>query len=93
MSYVVSYIIPFLSTPFNGWQQGIALTMFFGMLGILYINSAMIHINPMLNLVGYHLYEAVLDDGITYSLIARKRVGRGQILSVVKIGDDILMAK
>jgi hypothetical protein len=93
MSYVVSYIIPFLSAPFSGWQQGVALAAFFLMLGVLYVNSSMIHINPMLNFVGYHLYEVVLDDGVTYSLIARKRVGRGQTLAVVKIGDEILIGK
>lgn len=93
MSYIVSYVIPFLAAPFSGWEQGVALTIFFIVLGVLYVNSNMIHINPMLNLCGYHLYEITLEDGGVHSLIARNRVVRGQLLSVVKAGEDILLEK
>jgi hypothetical protein len=93
MSYIVSYVIPFLSLPFSGWEQGIALSIFFVVLSILYVNSNMIHINPMLNLAGYHLYEVTLEDGGIHSLISKRRVARGQPLSVIKIGEDILLEK
>jgi hypothetical protein len=93
MSYIVTYIIPFLSIPFNTWQQGLALSIFFAVIGILYINSNMIHINPMLNLDGYHLYEVTIKDGGSQALIAKKRVTRGSVVSTVRIGDDILLEK
>ena len=93
MSYIVSYLIPFLAVPFNGWEQGFALSIFFVVLGILYVNSNMIHINPMLNLAGYHLYEITLEDDAVHSLITFRRIVRGEKLSVVKVGDDILLEK
>jgi hypothetical protein len=93
MSYIVSYVIPFLSLPFSGWEQGFALSIFFVVLSILYVNSNMIHINPMLNLAGYHLYEVTLEDGGVHSLISQRRVARGHPLSVIKIGEDILLEK
>jgi hypothetical protein len=93
MSYIVTYIIPFLAVPFNGWEQGIALLIFFLVLCILYVNSNMVHINPMLNLAGYRLYEITLDDGAVHSLITRRRIVRGESLSVIKLGEDILMEK
>jgi hypothetical protein len=93
MSYIVSYVIPFMSVPFSGWEQGVALSIFFVVLGILYVNSNMIHINPMLNLGGYHLYEVTLEDGGVHSLISHRRVARGQPLAVIKIGEDILLEK
>jgi hypothetical protein len=94
MSYIVTYIVPFLAVAFTtDWQQAIALSIFFLVLSIIYVNSNMIHINPMLNLVGYHLYEITLEDDGVYALITRKRIARGQALSVVKIGDEILMEK
>src|SRR5437879_2353271 len=46
MSYIVTYVIPFLAIPFSDWEQGLALSIFFVVLGILYVNSNMIHINP-----------------------------------------------
>ncbi|MCU1240741.1 MAG: hypothetical protein JWO71_1467 [Candidatus Acidoferrum typicum] len=93
MAYIVTYVIPFLSIPFNGLQQGIAQSIFFVVLGILYVNSNMIHINPMLNLAGYHLYGVTLEDGGTHSLIARHRIVRGQQIRAIKLADDILLEK
>jgi len=93
MSYIVSYVIPFLAVPFGGWEQGVALSIFFLVLGVLYVNSNMIHINPMLNLTGYHLYEVTLENGGVHSLIAHRRVLRGATLYVVKLGEDILLEK
>lgn len=93
MSYIVSYIIPFLAVAFSEWQQAAALAVFFAILGFLYVNSDMIHINPTLNLFGYRLYETTLEDGTTYSLVARGRVQRGRILQLIRIGDEILFEK
>lgn len=93
MAYIVTYIIPFLSIPFTGWQEGFALGIFFVVLGILYVNSNMIHINPMLNLAGFHLYEIRLENGGSHALITRRRIIRGEGLSVVKLGDDIFLEK
>ena len=93
MSYIVSYVIPFLAIPFSRWEQAVALGIFFVVLGILYVSSNMIHINPMLNLAGFHLYEITLKDGGIHSLISRRRIVRGETLSVVKAGADILLEK
>jgi hypothetical protein len=93
MSYIVSYIIPFLSIPFSGWQEAAALAVFIAVLGVLYINSNMIHINPMLNLAGYHLYEVRLAGDSTHFLVARRRLARGETLTAVTVGDGILLEK
>jgi hypothetical protein len=93
MSYIVSYVIPFLAVPFNGFEQGVALGMFFAVLAILYVNSNMIHINPMLNLGRYHIYEVTLEDDTTHALISKRRIRRGETLSTIKVGEDILLEK
>lgn len=92
-SYIVSYIIPFLAVAFSDWRQAVALAVFFVILGILYVNSDMIHINPTLNLCLYRLYEVTLDNGSTYSLVARRRIHKGETLQLIRIGDDILLEK
>lgn len=93
MSYIVTYIIPFLAVAFSDWQQAVALAVFFFILGFLYVNSDMIHINPTLNILGYRLYEITLDSGSTYSLIAHHSVHKGDTIQAVRVGDDILFAK
>ena len=93
MGYIVGYIMPFLAIAFSDWQQVAALVVFFVILGFLYVNSDMIHINPTLNLLGYRLYEVTLEDRSTYSLITRHRMQRDTTLQLVRIGDDILFEK
>jgi hypothetical protein len=91
MSYIVSYVIPFLAIPFQGVEEAISLGVFFLVIGILYVNSNLIHINPMLNLSGYHLYEISVESGATYSLITHREVIRGETLSAVKASNGIFL--
>ena len=93
VSYIATYVLPFLTIPFSDLQQGLILTTFFLMVGVLYMNSNMIHINPMLNLTGFHIYEMILSDGRTCSIISKNVVRRGAELSVIAIGDDLYLEK
>ncbi len=91
MSYIVSYIIPFLDLPFDELRNAISLAVFFFMLGVIYVQSNMIHINPLLNLMGWFIYEVETDRGTGFSLVTRRRhVGRGKH-RFVKIGDNLLL--
>jgi hypothetical protein len=92
MSYIVTYLVPFLGFSFSGWQGVAAVGIFFATLAILYINSNMIHINPMLNLVGYHLYEITTASGKTCSLLTRKPL-RKEPLSVIDLAEGIYLEK
>lgn len=93
MSYVMSYLVGFLSVAFGDVRQLLALAAFFLLLAFIYVNANVIHVNPTLNLLGYHLYEVTLEDGETYNLIARGRIRRGATLSFVTIGGDILLQR
>jgi len=93
LNYIVAYVIPFLAIPYAQDSQGIALLIFFVVLAILFVKSNMLHINPMLNLVGYHLYKVTNEEGIEFPLITRRRILRGERLSVIKLGDEILLEK
>jgi len=94
MGYIASYLLPFVAIPFGGWQQGVALLIFVIVLGIVYVNSNMIHINPMLNLLGYHVYEITLEhSGTPHSLITRLRIEKNESLHMIDIGDGIFLDK
>ena len=94
MGYIASYLLPFVAIPFGGWQQAVALLIFVVVLGIVYVNSNMIHINPMLNLIGYHVYEITLEHSeAPHSLITRRRIGAGEAIHLIDIGDGIFLDK
>jgi len=91
MSYIVTYLLPFIALPSGDLASGISLGVFLIVLAILYINSDMMHINPMLNLIGWHVYEITLQKGDIYTLIAKKRIRKGTELKVTQMGDWIYL--
>jgi hypothetical protein len=91
MSYIVSYLLPFLTMSSGSIGDAIGLVIFLIVLGILYINSDMIHINPMLNVAGWHVYEVEMAGGEIGTLISKRRVRRGKDASVVQMGQDIYL--
>jgi len=71
MSYVVTYLLPFLSitgTP----KDVISIFILFFVLMILYINSNLVFINPVLSMFGYHIYEIQTTSNKTLILITKK---------------------
>lgn len=91
MSYIVSYLLPFIALPSADAASIASLSVFLLVLIVLYMNSDMMHINPMLNMVGWHVYEITLNDGETRTLISKKRARKGRVASTIQMGDDILL--
>jgi hypothetical protein len=94
IAYLFTYIFPFLQLNFTDVINLISLGIFFVILGIIYINSSMICINPTLSLIGYHLYEIENSEGNSHMLLSRnKRVVKNTELTVVTLGEDIIVVK
>ncbi len=94
MAYIASYLIPFVTFPLDSLEQTLALLVFIGVLLIVYVNSNMVYINPMLNLVGYHLYEITIEtDKMSRYLITCQSVKPDRTLYFVEIGDHICLEK
>jgi len=91
LSYVASYLVPFVSLDLTGTQIW-AVLVFLVVLLIIYVNSNMIYINPMLNILGYHLYEITIDHNeASFYLLTRQRVALQSYMHVVHIGDTTFL--
>ena len=89
-----AYIFPFLTFDITNVSNALGLCIFFLVLMVLNVSSNMIHINPVLNLLGYHLYHVTVREGGTHTLLTRRsRLVRGTQIEAVLIGDDISMEK
>jgi hypothetical protein len=93
MGYILTYLAPFVVLPSARWEEVVSLIVFFLVLALLYINSNMIHVNPMLNILGYRIYELSMEDGAIHALITRRRVIRGSVISAIEIDEDIYLEK
>jgi hypothetical protein len=93
MSYIASYVVPFAATSLDSFEQVVALAIFLAVLCVVYINTSMIHINPLLSILGYNLYEVEDSEGDTKFLISRRRIRRGDMVVAIDIADGIFMEK
>jgi hypothetical protein len=100
--YAVTYLLPFLAVFEGSWRDVLALGLFIGLVGVIYVNSGMLYINPLLALLGYHLLllrattapgNKEAEDLQPQYLLAKDRwLTRGQRLVVREVMPDTLFA-
>ena len=93
MSYIASYILPFVSLPYGDHYKLAAIVIFLAVLAVVYVNSNMLYINPMLNLFGFHLYAVTSAGDAEHTVIARRRPRPGTTLRLVTIGENVHIEK
>ncbi|MNX99250.1 hypothetical protein D3C86_1316860 [compost metagenome] len=92
MSYIVSYIFPYMGIDFSEIANTLSLAFFFLILMVIYVNANMIHINPTLNFIGFHIFEIEDTSGVKHTLICKKeRIHPGDKIKASSIGDSLLM--
>lgn len=94
MSYIVTYLLPFLAIDSGNRADQISLAIVLLMLAVLYISSNLIHMNPMLNLGGYRILELDSQDGKRCTLITKRaHIRAGASITAVSLSDSILLEK
>jgi hypothetical protein len=94
MSYIVTYLLPFLGVKLSDPTDAASLGIVLLVIAILYVNSNMIYTNPVLNIAGYHVFEIQDAEGKTSALLCRRSYVRtGSDISVISIGDYVLLEK
>ena len=94
IAYIFAYVFPFLGMDLNNLSSILGLGVFFLVLMVLNVSSNMVHINPALSLLGYHVYEIGTKEGDPYTVVTkRSRLIAGTELNVVIIGDGLSMEK
>jgi hypothetical protein len=53
--FLVAYLLPFVGVVAGGWRDVLAVALVIALIGVVYVNSRMIYVNPLLALFGYHL--------------------------------------
>ncbi|HET9342929.1 MAG TPA: hypothetical protein VFO25_08450 [Candidatus Eremiobacteraceae bacterium] len=94
MSYVVTYFIPFFGISYANPNDIISLSLVYAVVLVIYVSENLIHINPVLALLGYHLFEITGDEGKPSTLITRRTYFRiGEDIRAVPLSDYIIMEK
>jgi hypothetical protein len=99
--YLVGYLFPFVGIAADDWRDVAAFVLFFAFLGIVYVNSRMIYVNPVLALLGYHLYEVKATtnpdhpdpDSLSSQFLVSRRmwIRRGDAVTIRRVMADALI--
>ena len=89
VSYIVTYAIPFLAVPFESREISMGLFLFFIVVWTLQIKLNLLHINPILAVFNYHLYEVTVG-GTVQILLSKKSRSSADKLIVVKVSNNVV---
>jgi hypothetical protein len=94
MTYVITYLLPFLAVDLNRIEDALSIAIFLAMVGVLYVHSNMVYVNPLLAALGYHAFEVEDTSGDTTIILAKsRRLSVGTQLRVVSLGDYARMER
>ena len=77
-AYVGTYLLPFLMVPQPTGRDLVAYACFVAVVGVVYVRSSLIAINPLLYILNYRLYSAVTEQ------VRETKVSRRQVLLITK---------
>jgi len=90
LAYLVTYVLPFLDVDLSDSVKILGFVILFVTLATVYINADMLHINPTLNLLGWHVFEVQTPAGSPRTVLThRRRLLKGDTLKTVRIADNI----
>ncbi|HEY6758306.1 MAG TPA: hypothetical protein VI318_02410 [Baekduia sp.] len=87
LSYIAGYLIPFFNLDLSHRDDVVTLVGFLLVLCVIYVNSSLLLVNPLLSFVGFRVWEVVDVDDHEYLLVSRRAPAPRQVIEPMKVGD------
>lgn len=92
LAYIVTYVVPFLQFDTESWRGATALVLLLVLVAIVYVQNNLVHVNPVLYVFGYRIFEVECHDNVSRSLITKRSyISPDQDIWCVSLGEYILM--
>ncbi len=91
--YLATYLLPFLTISEPALNDLVAYGLFLVVAGIVYVQSDMVQINPLLYVMGYRVSGITTSDGWNGYLIARHRPREEQTLLVSRFINTLALER
>ncbi len=92
LAFLVSYALPLVSPKHPG-SSAVALWAFVIIVAVVLYQAELVHVNPLLGILGYRFYEVTREDGDAALLVTRSRIGAGAAKSVVRLSDRLWLER
>ena len=95
LSYLGTYIIPFIGMRFDTTNNTIATWVLIGVIAFIYPKTNLIYANPTLALFGFNIYKVTLqrDPDEEVVIITRQSIKKNASYRFKDLADDIFFAK
>jgi hypothetical protein len=87
LSYVAGYLIPFFGLDLSKTDDRVTLIAFLVVLGVVYVNSSLLLVNPLLSLARYRAWDIEDSDGHEYLLVTREIPKPKDVVKPIKVGE------
>ena len=88
LEYFLTYVVPLLAFNLSGWQEFSIFGIVFFIIGVLYVKSDLIYMNPTLILLRFNIYKLVLDEREVV-IISKNNNRKGIMNPVIEIGSGV----
>ena len=102
-AYAATYLLPFLTIFSGSWQDVASLIGFVAVLGVVYVRSRLIYVNPFLALLGFRLWRVIprtpgapdTHDAAwpRFLLTDSAQIHKGQVITAHRITPDLLFCE
>lgn len=90
LAYLITYLFPFLQLQLGDPRSTAIAAILFLTVGLLYVSSSMLHVNPTLAFFGIHIYEVESTGGKTHTILTRAdRLIPGKELEAISLANRL----
>lgn len=93
LSYLATYILPFVGLKFDTWQSVLATIALFYVLGHIYIKTNLILTNPTLTFFGFTISKIIDTTGKTKFIIHKAKLVKDKEFDLIPLIDNIYILK
>lgn len=101
-AYAGTYLLPFLAVFGGRWQDIASLGAFIAFLGVVYVRSRLIYVNPILSVLGFRLWRviaitagsdksAVAGTWPRFALARAAVIAPGDVVEARRVTSDLLL--
>lgn len=93
LTFLATYIIPLLSFNFDGGRNRLIFFLVLLIMGIMFVKTNMYYTNPVLAILGYHIYRISTKNREKIIIITRDILNKNDEIKVRLLSDDVYIAK
>lgn len=93
LSYLATYILPFVGLKFDSIPNLAATALLFVVIGFIYTRTNLIYANPTLALFGYYIFSATFEDGLEKTIISKGKVKANESHKYKELSEEVYFIK